>query len=72
MKIHAEMCLDELVTLMGDRHGADRPIGTDFATGAEARALRCLLVRDFDGLDTDGISLEVWNTYCCAVDPYHR
>ncbi len=58
--------------MMGERHGADRPTSARLASIEEARRLRDLLVRDFDGSDTAEIDLPTWATYCCAVDPFYN
>lgn len=59
MKISEKMDLAALAGLMGRD---DVPL-------EEAAELRGLLVRDFDGIDTDEIALGLWGTYCSAVEP---
>lgn len=68
MKVHADMDLPRLVSLMGERHGIGR-LTSRSASIQEARELRDLLVRDFNGSDTDSIDGATWHAYCCAVDP---
>lgn len=58
MKIDATMDLSDLASLMG----------RDNVPIEQAAELRTLLVRDFNGQDTDAISIGTWGTYCCAVD----
>ena len=66
MKIHADMTIEELVPLMGERFGA---VHSQFASAQEAIDVRNLLVRDFAGEDTNEIDGAKWHLYCCAVDP---
>ncbi|BCN13335.1 hypothetical protein GO290_02725 [Ralstonia solanacearum] len=72
MKIHSDMNLDELVPLMGERHGIGRPAEARVASVDEAIAMRELLVRDFCGKDTDEIDGGLWQSYCCAVDSHEQ
>ena len=66
MQIHADMDLDELIPLMGERYG----VGVSrYASQQEASDLRDLLVRDFPGKDTYQIDGGRWHHYCCAVHP---
>lgn len=44
-------------------------MGRDDVPKYEAAELRDMLVRDFNGLNTDQIAVGVWGAYCCAVDP---
>lgn len=69
MKVHVGMSLDDLILLMGERHGVNRSAADRLASKEEARTLRELLARDFDGQDTDEIPPGVWHAYCCAVEP---
>ncbi|ODP35132.1 hypothetical protein A9762_12310 [Pandoraea sp. ISTKB] len=66
MRIHAGMDLVELIPLMGKRA---RPGYVGLASMQEASDMRQLLVRDFDGEDTNDIEGHTWHLYCCAVDP---
>lgn len=63
MRIHAEMNLDELASLMDPYSGA----GSCRTPAWIAEYARDLLVRDLDGKDTSEISDDQWNAYCDAV-----
>lgn len=65
MRIHADMALNDLIDQMGKRYGGSART----ADIQHASDLRTLLVRDYDGQDTNAIPLPTWNAYCCAVDP---
>lgn len=67
MLISTNMALSELIELMGTSHTLGQPPRK--ATNQQAEDLRELLVRDFDGQDTDGIDGGKWMLYCLAVDP---
>jgi hypothetical protein len=67
MFISVNMAIPDLIELMGTSHTLGQPPRK--ATAQQANDLRDLLVRDFDGQDTDGIDGGKWMLYCLAVDP---
>lgn len=67
MIISESMSIPDLIELMGTTTSLGK--SPRKATEQQAQDLRKLLVRDFDGMDTDSVDGHKWMVFCLAVDP---